>query len=122
MDIKNHKKALGIFYIIYGILNIIFGIMAYFLMWRIFEFANVPPEVYYVSRLIVASFGTLMLLLSILSIIGGYGMMHLKKWPRLLLLILGCIYLFLFPIGTVLGIYTLVVFLSENETEKQVTP
>jgi hypothetical protein len=120
MDINNHKKVLGIFYIVFGIFNIVFAVMGYFLIWRIFEFANVPNEVYYVARIVGTSLGLVLMLSSILSIVGGTAIIHNKVWARFLLLILGCFYLFLFPIGTVLGIYTIVIFLSENETDKQI--
>jgi hypothetical protein len=119
MDINNHKKVLGIFYIVFGILNILFAVMGYFLIWRIFEFAHVPDEVYYIARIIGASFGVMLLLSSVLSIIGGAAMVRHKSWARILLLILGCVYLFLFPIGTILGIYTIVIFLSEKESNNQ---
>lgn len=120
MDIKNHKKVLGIFYIVFGIFNILFGVMGYFLLWRIFEFAHVPYEVYHIFRIGGVAIAILLVILSILSIIGGAAMIKFKPWARLLLLILGCLYLFLFPIGTILGIYTIVVFLSENENGKSI--
>jgi len=119
MNIVSHKKALGVFYIVFGIFNILFVIFSYFLMWRIFEFAQIQLEVRQVVMIGGAAVGTLVLLAAVLSIIGGAAIIRLKNWAKVLLLVLGVFYLFIFPVGTVLGIYTLVVFLSENEPSKQ---
>lgn len=119
MDISTHKKALGVFYIVFGIFNILFAILAFFLIWRIFDFAQVPPEVYQIVTIAGASFAGVLLLASLLSIIGGAAFMRFKSWAKMLLLILGVFYLFLFPVGTILGIYTLVVFLSDNKPERR---
>lgn len=119
MNITGHKKALGVFYIVFGIFNILFVIFSYFLMWRIFEFAQISPEVHQIVIIAGTAVGIVMLAAAILSIIGGSAIIRLKNWSKVLLLVLGVFYLFVFPVGTVLGIYTMVVFLSETEPQKR---
>ena len=44
----------------------------------------------------------------------GLGLLQYKSWARILAIILGIINLLLFPIGTALGIYTLVIMFNEE--------
>lgn len=115
MNIELHKKVLGTFYIVFGILHILFSLMGYYLLWRIIDFADVPDEVYDIVRIAGMWIGYFIIITSFLAIIGGAGMLNGKRWSKILLLALGCIFLFLLPIGTILGIYTIVVFLSDKE-------
>jgi len=52
------------------------------------------------------------------SIIGGISLLNNKKWAMTLLVIVGFMSLFCFPIGTALGVYTLWVFFKEQELAK----
>ena len=49
----------------------------------------------------------LLALISIFAIIGGTGLLQRRSWARVLVIVLGCLYLFSFPLGTGVGIYTL---------------
>ena len=44
----------------------------------------------------------------------GLGLLQYKSWARILAIILAIVNLFLFPIGTALGIYTLVIMFNEE--------
>jgi hypothetical protein len=44
----------------------------------------------------------------------GLGLLQYKSWARILAIILGIINLILFPIGTALGIYTLIIMFNEE--------
>ena len=44
----------------------------------------------------------------------GLGLLQYKAWARILAIILGIINLILFPIGTALGIYTLIIMFNEE--------
>jgi len=48
-------------------------------------------------------------------LIGGIGLLKKKPWARILVLIVGCVRLFVFPIGTALGVYSIWV-LTKDET------
>ena len=54
---------------------------------------------------------------SILSFIGGIGLLHRKNWARILIIIVSCLDLINIPIGTAIGVYSLWVLLQED-TEK----
>jgi hypothetical protein len=63
------------------------------------------------ARLFLAPFlGAIGLLLSAFAMAGvlaGWGLMAHYSWARMLAIVLGCISLIHFPLGTALGIYTL---------------
>ncbi len=44
---------------------------------------------------------------SLPNIIAGWGLLKRKSWSRILALVLGCLSLLSFPLGTALGIYAL---------------
>jgi hypothetical protein len=49
-----------------------------------------------------------------LQLIAGWGLLQRKPWARILTIVLGVISLIRFPLGTLLGIYTLWVLLSKE--------
>lgn len=63
---------------------------------------------------VVASFFGL---LSIPTLIGGFGLLRRKRWARTLGMVLGAIELFQVPIGTVLGGYSLFVLAQKRTRE-----
>jgi hypothetical protein len=46
--------------------------------------------------------------------VAGFGLFKHKSWARILAIILAILNLILFPIGTALGIYTLVIMFNEE--------
>src|ERR1051325_587332 len=60
--------------------------------------------------------GALIGLLSIPSIIAGWGLLAEKSWARVLMIVIGFLDLLHFPLGTALGIYTLCVLLRDDTT------
>jgi hypothetical protein len=104
--VERHIRILGIIYIAFGAL----GFLAAFLL-----FVGITGE-WLLSKngetiLITASAATavavLLVLISILAIIGGMGLLQRRSWARTLVIVLGCLYLLSFPLGTAVGIYTL---------------
>jgi len=47
-------------------------------------------------------------------VVAGYGLLNYKSWARILSIILAILNLILFPIGTALGIYTLIIMFNEE--------
>jgi hypothetical protein len=50
--------------------------------------------------------------LSLPGVLAGYGLLKYRPWARILTIILSCLDLFNFPIGTALGVYGLWVLFS----------
>jgi len=102
---ETHVKLLGTFYIIIGVL----GLVAAAILFTILVGAGLisgDGEALAVTTIVGASLGGLLGLISLPGIICGIGLLQRRYWARVLVLVLGCINLFNFPLGTALGIYT----------------
>jgi hypothetical protein len=64
--------------------------------------------------------GGILLLTSIPAIIAGIGFIQEKDWSKVLGLIMGIIYLLFFPIGTLIGIYS--IWLNAQTVVKEKAP
>lgn len=117
-----HNRILAIIYIISGAVQILAMLVLSSIISMIIPFImdEAGPEGQWVFIWIVPFIRiiavTIIILFSIPSIIGGFGLLQNKKWALTLLLVLGCFKLFSFPIGTAIGIYTIWVY---AETHKQ---
>jgi hypothetical protein len=58
-----------------------------------------------------------MVLLGFPGLLAGYGLLKRKPWARYLALILGVLELVNFPVGTAIGVYTLLILLQESATD-----
>lgn len=57
---------------------------------------------------------SLMTLLAAPGLIGGIGLLKRQRWARVLVIVLGILDLFNFPIGMIVGAYTLWVLMSKE--------
>jgi hypothetical protein len=64
---------------------------------------------------------TLIILVALPSLIGGWGLLNRQSWAMTLVLIVGCLKLFSFPIGTAIGIYTIWVYAEDQRIQKNNT-
>ncbi|HUW14724.1 MAG TPA: hypothetical protein VM537_33700 [Anaerolineae bacterium] len=56
-------------------------------------------------------------LISVPGIIGGIGVLRLKPWARYMVLVLSVLHLLSIPLGTALGIYSIVVLVHDETVE-----
>ena len=107
--VARHITTLGLLWIIFSGLRLIPGLALLFLGHTRFPFMMMPMPA--PLRLFVAPFlGGLGLILSgfaIAGMIAGGGLLARSPWARVLTIVLACISLIHFPLGTALGIYTL---------------
>jgi hypothetical protein len=107
--VARHLTVLGLLWIILSVMRLIPGaaMMALGHMHFPFMLMPIPQPV----RLFLAPFlGAIGLVISgfaIAGLIAGGGLMAHRPWARMLAIVLGCISLIHFPLGTALGIYTL---------------
>jgi hypothetical protein len=118
---ETHKRVLGILYIVSGAMHILIMLFlsALFSILLPFIFENAKLDEQWILLYIVPFIRiiavTTVLLFALPSIIGGIALLNKKKWGLTLVLILGCFKLFSFPIGTVLGIYTIWVYSEDHK-------
>ncbi len=123
---RDHIKILGILNIIMGSLTALAGLVALLAMGTIAGFivASLPSATgseYHDSAVaapIIITVGFVIaiffLVLGLPAIIGGWGLMHYRRWSRILMTIVSFFHLFHIPLGTALGAYGLWVLLNDE--------
>jgi len=104
--VERHIRILGVIYIAFGAL----GILAALLLLVGFTSAGLwseNRETFLISASAVAAVAIYLVLISTLAIIGGEGLLRRRSWARVLVIVLACLYLPHFPLGTAVGIYAL---------------
>lgn len=110
MNYEKHITVLSILYLCNGALVLLGGGVAVLLVLG----SGIAADQIPITGGIAAFIGVFLLLLAIPSFIGGWGLMRRKSWSRLLVLVLGFLSLFSFPLGTALGIYTIWLLMQDG--------
>lgn len=107
---KKHIQIIGVLHLILGVLQLIstFLVMTDTLFIKVAE-SN--------TKLLTVA----LIFLSILSFLGGIGLLMYKSWARYLIIILSFISLLFFPIGTIIGVYSIWI-LFKKEVIAQFNP
>jgi hypothetical protein len=122
---ESHKRILGILYIISGAFQMIlvFGLSMFITTILAFASSEIDPgkEVIFdfIARIFQFLPAVIIIFFSIPAIIAGIGLLYKQSWAMVLALILGCFKLFSFPIGTALGVYTIWVYVEQNNQSKE---
>jgi hypothetical protein len=103
---RTHQKILGALLVAYGALNFTGGV-ALFASINVVNIFVDEIEVIQLVTLFGRLIGGILVLTSIPAIIAGIGFIQEKDWSKILGLIVGIIYLLFFPIGTLIGIYSI---------------
>jgi hypothetical protein len=111
---KTHVELLAWLNIVSGALAILAGLIVFMILvgsglisgdWRAMGILSI----------VAISITTLMFVLGAPSIVAGIGLLKRKEWARILTLILSCMAVFNFPVGTAIAVYAFWVLLN-NET------
>jgi predicted nucleic acid-binding Zn ribbon protein len=120
--VRQHVRLLGILWLALGALNAVGGviliILANTLFVRLSEEHGVPTFLHPLLTFV----GFIILIKAAAEFAAGWGLQQREPWARVLTLVLAFLALFLVPMGTALGIYSLWVLLpteSEEEYEAQ---
>lgn len=122
----SHKRILGIIYIVTGIL-LLFGMMVVSMFFSLFInwIADAAGDDQWVFTWLVPFIRAIALFVCIVialpSLIAGWGLLNNRSWAMTLALIVGCLRLFSFPIGTAIGIYTIWVYVEDNRLRQNAT-
>ena len=110
---ESHVKILGWLWLVVGVLSIIGGIC---LGGAIAGGGLISDDQTAILPTAITGsvFGVLLGLSGLIDILVGVGLLKFKGWGRILAIIKGILDLPLFPIGTALGIYALVVMFNKE--------
>jgi hypothetical protein len=112
-----HTKILGWLYIVLGVLGML-AAGAVILILVGSGLLSRDRTAISVLFIVAASVGGFLALVSLPGIIAGFGLLAYRPWARILALVLGILNLPGFPLGTILGVYTLYVLLDDETTQR----
>jgi hypothetical protein len=94
------------------------GIIGSIVLFFIFSFAGSFVTDVDIANVVMKFIGTflptMILLASLLGLIGGIGLLSFQRWARLLVLVMAAIGCFIFPVGTIIGVYSLWVLMQDD--------
>lgn len=116
-----HKKVIGIFFIVFSslwLLPMVFLDQVFeFIQERALEESPGNESVLFVSDIISSIFWGITILFFIPRLILGVALVTGQKWANIPSLVYGIISLLNFPVGTILGVYCIMVFTAKKEDE-----
>jgi hypothetical protein len=117
-----HIQLIGILWIVYGGLTLLAGIVGFLLLFGISMFPDIQTGAPAILRLVALAVIFFVALLGVPKIIGGFYLLKRKEWSRILILVLSFLSLLNFPLGTALGVYSLVILLNQDAIRLFDTP
>ena len=122
----NHVRILGILWIVWGGFGVISGLFVLFFFGIIGVAAGTEdPEAFPIITGIGLALFLFVVIISLPSLLAGYGLLKYSQWGRILALILSFLNLAAFPLGTALGVYGIYVLFHDDGRrlfEPHVTP
>ena len=114
MDI--HVKILGWLYIVLGLLGVLAAGFIFFVVAGAGWISGDEVAIR-ITTLVAVAIAAVSVLISAPGIVAGIGLLNFQPWARILALVLGILNLPGFPLGTILGIYSLVILLDDRTSE-----
>jgi hypothetical protein len=112
-EVQLHITILGWIQIVSSAVFLVMGGFVFLLLSGI-GFASGDPTATAILSVVGTSVGILIMVLALPGLLAGYGLLTGKSWGRILAIVVGVLGLFNFPIGTLIGAYTLWVLLQED--------
>lgn len=114
-QIEQHIPILGMLHLVGGAFFLVMGAFVFLLLTGIgVAVAIEDPMAPRVLTIVGFSVGALLVIFGVPGIVAGFGLLRRRSWARGLAIAVGILSLFNVPIGTVIGIYTLIVLVQEE--------
>jgi hypothetical protein len=107
-ELETHVAVAGWLQIVNGLLGILWGAFMATLILGVGTAVD-DPIAFRIMAVTATAFGGLLLALSVPGVVAGIGLLNWASWSRFMALVLAVLELPLFPIGTLLGGYTIFV-------------
>jgi len=114
---NKHIDVISVFWIVSGALGIIFGLFLFWFFYGISFIPDVDWQASQILRIVGAWGGGIIAFFSIPEIIAGIGLIKRKEWGRILALVVSFFNLIWFPLGTALGVYSIVILLNDESVK-----
>ena len=114
---ENHVNIVAILWIASGIIGLFIAFTVFGVLFGVSLIPDIGYEAEVILR-IVGIWGSLFIaIFSAPQLIGGIGLMKKQEWARILILIVSFLNLFAFPVGTALGIYSIIILVKEETAQ-----
>jgi len=114
---ERHINLIGILWIVLGGLSLVFGLMGFLVLFGISFIPDMGREAPFILRTVGSVAVFFFALLGLPKIIAGIGLLKKKEWGRILTLIVSFISLLNFPLGTAIGIYSIIILVKEESIQ-----
>jgi hypothetical protein len=114
-EIHQHITILGWLYLVGYAVFLLIGAFVFTLLTSIGAVSG-DEQAMLILSLVGTSVGALLVVLAIPGMAAGFGLLAHKVWGRYLAIVVAILGLVNFPIGTLIGVYTLWVLMQENAT------
>ena len=112
-ELERHVPILGWLHVAAGALFVVIGLFVFTFFTGI-GVASGEAEAMRILGIIGFSVGSFLIVMGLPGLAAGYGLLKRKPWARMLTLVLGILNLINFPLGTIMGVYTLWVLLDDR--------
>ena len=114
---ENHVNIIAVLWIISGVFGFFIAFTVFGVLFGMSLIPDIEYEVGIILR-IVGIWGFLFVaIFAAPQLIGGIGLMRKQEWARILTLVVSFLNLFAFPLGTVLGIYSIIILVKEETAQ-----
>ncbi|MDH4257518.1 MAG: hypothetical protein OEZ45_04555 [Candidatus Aminicenantes bacterium] len=114
---NKHIDVISVLWIVSGALGILF---AFLIFWFFYGISFIPDVDWQASQIlrVVGTWGSgIIAFFSIPEIIAGIGLIKRKEWGRILALVVSFFNLVWFPLGTALGVYSIIILLNDESVK-----
>lgn len=112
-ELGQHIKILAWLHIVGHAIFLIIGGFLFTLLTGIGAVSG-DAQALAILTVVGTSLGVLLALLAVPGMVAGYGLLRRRAWGRYLAIVVGIFNLVNFPIGTVIGAYTLIILLQNG--------
>ncbi len=111
---EKHIDVLGALWIAWGAIGCLFGMVVFGVLFGVSFIPDMGHEAPIILRSVGFGVGLFIFILSVPEIIAGIGLLKRLEWGRILALVVAFFNLLSIPLGTALGIYSIVILLREE--------
>ncbi|MCL4861938.1 MAG: hypothetical protein KJZ93_21150 [Caldilineaceae bacterium] len=115
-ELRQHVTILGWLFIGGHAFFLLIGGFVFLLLSTIGAVSG-DPQATLILGVVGTAVGALLALLAVPGIVAGFGLLARKAWARYLAIVVAILGLLNFPIGTLIGVYTLWVLMQESANE-----
>lgn len=109
-----HVNIIAIFWMVLGALNVLAGFLVFGILFGISFIPDMGHDAPVILRSVGFGVGLFLWVFALPKIIAGIGLLKKQEWGRVLALVVSFLSLLNIPLGTALGIYSIIILVKEE--------